>query len=222
MTYISDDKVEWIVIHYSATPVEKSFSALDIDRIHRARGFKEIGYHLYGRRDGSVEAGRDLSNPGHFEQGAHSKGENSKSVGYCFEGGVTSAEPNVGFDSRTPEQIESMIREIKVLLLRFPNAKVVGHRDMPGASTQCPGFDVAAWWDSVKNVKPTDRSTKAKSKTLQASLGSAVAVTSAAGTAIGYLDGTAQIVIIGFLGVALLGLLWIARERIRKWTNGDR
>jgi N-acetylmuramoyl-L-alanine amidase len=30
---------------------------------------------------------------------------------------------------------------------------VKGHRDMPGAATQCPGFDATAWWDGVQRKR---------------------------------------------------------------------
>ena len=153
MTYRPDENVNWIVIHYSATPVERDVSIADIDAMHRKRGFKEVGYHKYIRKNGFVENGRDLTQPGCFEQGAHSKGENSASIGVCFEGGVYQDDPNTGLDTRTPAQKEAMIRVIDDLLKRYPNAKVVGHRDMPGAATQCPGFDATAWWDSVINER---------------------------------------------------------------------
>ena len=149
MAYLPDSRVTVIVIHYSATPIERDFTAADIDRMHRARGFNEIGYHYFIRKDGTVETGRDLSQPGRFEQGAHSKGENSSSIGVCFEGGVRASAPNVGFDSRTPAQERAMERVVWDLLDRFPGAVVKGHRDMPGAATQCPGFNAQAWWDSV-------------------------------------------------------------------------
>ena len=157
MSYLPDGRVTHIVIHYSATPIERDFTAADIDRMHRARGFNEIGYHYFIRKDGTVQTGRDLSQPGRFEQGAHSQGENDSSVGVCFEGGVRSAAPNVGYDSRTPAQTAAMIRLIRQLMDRFPGAIVEGHRDMPGAATQCPGFDARAWWDEVaaKVAAPT-------------------------------------------------------------------
>ena len=149
MSYLPDSRVTVIVIHYSATPIERSFTAADIDAMHRARGFNEIGYHYFIRRDGTVETGRDLSQPGRFEVGAHSQGENSSSIGICYEGGVRAAVPNTGFDSRTPEQTAAMIRLIRELLQRFPGAIVRGHREMPGAATQCPGFTASTWWDEV-------------------------------------------------------------------------
>jgi N-acetylmuramoyl-L-alanine amidase len=57
-------------------------------------------------------------------------------------------------DTRTEAQEAAMIRLINDLLVRFPNAKVVGHKDMPGAATQCPGFDVRSWWAEVNKPEP--------------------------------------------------------------------
>lgn len=157
MTYLPDGQVTHLVIHYSATPIERDFTCADIDRMHRTRGFRGVGYHYFIRKDGRVETGRDLSQPGRFEQGAHTRGENSSSIGICYEGGVRAAAPNVGFDSRTPAQTGAMVGLIDQLLVRFPGAIVQGHRDMPGAATQCPGFDAGSWWDSVvrqRNAPP--------------------------------------------------------------------
>lgn len=155
MSYAPDSQVTYIVIHYSATPVERDFTIADIDRMHRKRGFRETGYHYFYRKDGTEEAGRDLSQPGRFEIGAHSKGENSQSIGLCYEGGVRADSPNLGFDSRTPAQKRAMEARIRQLLVRFPGAVVKGHRDMPGAATQCPGFDATAWWDEVSRQAVT-------------------------------------------------------------------
>ena len=153
MTYRNDSNVAYLVQHYSATPVENDYTAADIDQMHRKRGFNEIGYHYFIRKNGRVETGRDLSQAGRFEQGAHSKGENDTSIGICIEGGVRAGSPNVGFDSRTPAQLKAQIKLIRKLMVRFPNAAVMGHRDMPGAATQCPGYDAARWWASVKDEK---------------------------------------------------------------------
>ncbi len=146
MTYLPDSAVAFIVLHYSATPIEHDVPVSVIDQWHRQRGFNEVGYHYYVRKDGMVERGRDLTQPGRFEQGAHSKDENSKSIGICYEGGVSIKDRNRGYDTRAAEQIKAMTLLITSLRERFPHARVEGHRDMPGASTQCPGFDGAAWW----------------------------------------------------------------------------
>ena len=159
MSYLPDSKVRWIVIHYSATPIERSTSFGAIEAMHRARGFREVGYHYYIRLDGTVVKGRDLSQPGRFEVGAHSKGENNESIGICYEGGVRAADVNRGFDSRTPAQTKSMIEVINRLKDRYPSAIVEGHRDMPGAATQCPGFNARAWWDEVERQQSMPKPT---------------------------------------------------------------
>lgn len=66
------------------------------------------------------------------------------------------------------------------------------------------------------------RTSAAQSTTIQASV---VQVASGAGAglaAIGALDGNAQIVALVFAGVVILAALWVMRERIKKWADGDR
>ena len=155
MAYLPDNRVAYLVQHYSATPIETEYPYSRLEADHKARGFREGGYHFYLPMKGGRITGRDLSQPGRFEQGAHSKGENSISIGICLEGGVTRARPNEGFDSRTPAQIKEQIKLIRELLVRFPNAQVIGHRDMPFAATQCPGYNAGDWWETVKTPPPS-------------------------------------------------------------------
>ena len=62
-------KITEIIIHCSATIEGKDYTVADIDRWHRARGFRKIGYHYVIYRDGSIHAGRPIS-----ETGAHCAG----------------------------------------------------------------------------------------------------------------------------------------------------
>jgi len=69
---------------------------------------------------------------------------------------------------------------------------------------------------------PTKRKSAAQSTTVQAS---AVAVASGAGsavTAISSLDSTAQYIVLAFAGLIILAGLWIMKERLRKWAEGDK
>lgn len=50
-----------IIIHCSATRAGQDFTAADIDRWHRARGFRSIGYHFVIRLDGTIEPGKGMS-----------------------------------------------------------------------------------------------------------------------------------------------------------------
>lgn len=61
-----------------------------------------------------------------------------------------------------------------------------------------------------------------QSTTMQAVTGGAISGGIGAVTAVSALDGTAQIVVIVAALVAAAALAWIARERIRKFVEGDR
>lgn len=74
----------------------------------------------------------------------------------------------------------------------------------------------------ARETPTPERQTPAKSTTLQASGAAAAGAATAAGTAVGQLDGTAQIVVIVAAVVVGLAVLWIVRERLRKWAAGDR
>ena len=50
-----------IIIHCSATRAGQDFTATDIDRWHRQRGFRSIGYHFVIRLDGTIEPGKDVA-----------------------------------------------------------------------------------------------------------------------------------------------------------------
>lgn len=122
-----------IIVHCSATPEGKDYTVKDIDGWHRARGFNGIGYHYVIYRDGAVAKGRDES-----VVGAHCTNHNSKSIGICYIGGMDSANKNPK-DTRTPQQKESLLKLLKELKKKYPNAKIYGHRDF--ANKACPSFD---------------------------------------------------------------------------------
>lgn len=131
--------VKYLVVHCSATPANQDLTVADIDRMHRLRGFLKIGYHFVIRRNGQVFEGRKLS-----EVGAHVEGFNSQSVGICLVGGTDAKLRSQ--DNFEPVQKESLRVLLRGLLEKFPNAQVVGHRDMPNVSKACPSFDVKTWW----------------------------------------------------------------------------
>lgn len=54
------NKIDSIIIHCSATRAGQDLTEKDIDRMHRARGFSQIGYNYVIRIDGAVEKGSRL------------------------------------------------------------------------------------------------------------------------------------------------------------------
>lgn len=137
--------VKYIVVHCSATPPTMDIGAVEIDRWHRQRGFRKIGYHYVIRRDGTLNSGRDLD-----EVGAHVEGYNSISWGVCMVGGVN--EDNYAVENFTPAQYRTLKTVIEKLLTLAPKAEVLGHRDFPGVRKACPSFDVKPWWAGVNNA----------------------------------------------------------------------
>lgn len=116
-------RIDYIVIHCSATKEGHPFDAADIDRWHRARGWNGIGYHFVILLDGSVQIGRPVS-----EVGAHVAGFNKNSIGICYIGGLD--EDWHPKDTRTDEQKKSLRELVRQLHGTFPDAKIVGHRDL--------------------------------------------------------------------------------------------
>ena len=125
--------IELIVIHCSATRCDRRFSLEDLIACHDAR-FGFTGYHWYITKDGTTYQTR-------HEQlvGAHAKGYNQHSIGICYEGGLDAqGRPK---DTRTPEQKATLHALLKSLLVDYPEAPILGHRDLPNVSKACPCFD---------------------------------------------------------------------------------
>lgn len=133
-------KIEVLMIHCSATPYGADFSAADICRWHKERGFQTTGYHYVIRLDGMIEAGRPVD-----QEGAHCKGWNARSIGICYIGGLD-AQGNPA-DTRTDAQKQAMRELICQLQARYPIKRIMGHRD---ASPDCNGNGVVEPWEYVK------------------------------------------------------------------------
>lgn len=134
--------VNFLVVHCSATSEDMDIGAAEIKRWHLQRGWLDIGYHYVIRRDGKVEKGRPTNVPG-----AHARGFNHLSLGICLVGGVESDKktPEANFTHAQWESLELTLRELK---RAYPEAEVLGHRDLPNTQKQCPSFDVRSWWES--------------------------------------------------------------------------
>lgn len=135
-------KITHIIIHCTATRADRSFSVQSLEASHKARGFITIGYHYYITRDGQVHPCRPES-----MIGAHAKHHNAHSIGICYEGGLDAR--GIPADTRTDAQKCSMAALLRSLRLDYPEAIIIGHRDLPGVKKACPCFDVKAWLPSI-------------------------------------------------------------------------
>jgi len=134
--------IDKIIIHCSATPKGKNFSAETIRKWHvEERGWSDIGYHYIVSIDGSLEYGRPVG-----LLGAHTRGHNRNSIGICYIGGMD-VDMKEWEDTRTDEQKESIIDLIKIIKKFHPGAKVFGHRDF--STKSCPSFDAKKEYEKI-------------------------------------------------------------------------
>lgn len=131
-------RVDEIIVHYTATPEGEEFSNEQIRASHLQRGFSDIGYHYVVGLKGEVRKGRDES-----IAGAHCLGHNTRSIGVCYVGGCPSRSVkgwrDIGKDTRTEAQKRTLLKLLKELKRKYPDATVHGHREF--ANKPCPGFD---------------------------------------------------------------------------------
>lgn len=136
-------RIDYIVVHASATPPDMQVNAAVIDSWHKAKGWDGIGYHFVVNRNGDVEIGRPVD-----KAGAHVYGYNAYSIGICMIGGVNSS--NEPENNYTPAQWYTMKQLFLVLHAVYPGAQWLGHRDFPNVHKDCPCFDVKEWLDELR------------------------------------------------------------------------
>ena len=123
-------KISLLIVHCSDTPNNQNLSAMDIHKMHLSFGWDGIGYHKIIKRSGKIENGRP-----EYWVGAHVKGKNDISLGVCL----------IGRDAFTKNQFKSLDRILKKWKEKYPNSKIVGHRDTGNTKKTCPNFDVISW-----------------------------------------------------------------------------
>lgn len=143
---MSANDIKYLVLHCSASRCNQDYSVELLRRDHKARGFYDIGYHFYIRKDGKKTQHRML-----LEVGAHCIPYNRCSIGIGYEGGLD--EDGKPANTLTKEQEERITDLLINLHKLFPKAKIVGHRDLPGASPkECPCFDAHAIFGWIEDL----------------------------------------------------------------------
>ena len=151
-----------LIVHCSATPPswmmghDVKAKRDEIDRWHKDRGWKGIGYHYVIDRDGSIATGRHLNTTG-----AHVAGHNTGSVGICLIGGrwpdgrwgLATDKFSQHF---TPQQDKALRKLIADLQEKYPAIKTIkGHNDYTDQKG-CPSFKVSEWLASdPQSVSPS-------------------------------------------------------------------
>lgn len=117
-----------IVLHHTGAE-EKD--AAQVRRYHLSLGWRDVGYNYILERDGRVVEGRPPDIPG-----AHcSSGDmNRRGIGVALIGNLDNHPP-------TRRQVEVLPALLGKLMTAYeiPVKRVLGHREVPGAATVCPG-----------------------------------------------------------------------------------
>lgn len=137
MRFIENREIEYIILHAADTFPDQDISIVDIDKWHIERGMDMVGYHFFVKLDGTPEVGRILDCVG-----AHAAPYNTKSIGICYAGGLVERDWGLEHaDTRTEAQKQTILELLITLKQIYPNAKIIGHCDVPGVKKPCPCFD---------------------------------------------------------------------------------
>ncbi len=116
--------VSRVFVHYSYSDNPSHDNVETIRRWHLARGFSDVGYHFFVRKNGRIEKGRDLD-----KTPAAQKGNNTGTIAICLHG----KEENYP----SPEQEKSLRALCMALNFRYDGLTFHGHKEV--ADTSCPG-----------------------------------------------------------------------------------
>ncbi len=145
----------YLVLHCTATPEGREVKSEEIRQWHTnpvskgGRGWKQVGYtdmiHLDGEVERLVNNNEDaIVDNWEITNGA--AGYNSMSRHVVYVGGLErkTMKPK---DTRTAEQLQSMIEYVTNFHKRFPHVKIVGHNEL--SDKDCPCFDVQDWLHQI-------------------------------------------------------------------------
>lgn len=148
-----------IIVHCSATLPDwmadknSDQKVAEIDRWHKARGWKGFGYHAFIDRDGTI-VDNDRLDRGDPYMGAHVSGNNDDTLGVCLAGGHGSAASDEFEDHFTASQDAALRHWIAKKKRQHPTIKKVnGHNKY--AAKACPGFRVDRWLMRKPEPAPT-------------------------------------------------------------------
>lgn len=136
--------VKYIVIHCTATSPKTTIESIQ-KYWREVKGWKDVpGYHYIIKNSGEIIKLLDESKNSYGVY-AH----NNECISISYIGGID--KDGKAKDTRTKEQEVALFDKIVELTERYPNAKVLGHRDFKGVKKACPCFDVKTW---LENYKP--------------------------------------------------------------------
>jgi len=124
-------RVWCVFLHCSASDRPEHDYPLVMEQWHLERGFKEIGYHFFIQKDGTICEGRSLE-----KVPAAQAGHNTGSIAICCHG--------LEKDKFTPEQRASLYA-LCHQLNRLYKGGLSFHGHCEVSAKTCPVYDYKAW-----------------------------------------------------------------------------
>jgi N-acetylmuramoyl-L-alanine amidase len=129
-------RIDNIVVHCTGTPKNTRVQSI-INYWRNVLKWKSNGYHVIIDNNGVAQQITPL------EQICNGvAGHNSRSIHIAYIGGEFR-------DDRNQRQKDTLILVIKDLLMRFPKARVLGHRDFPNVTKKCPQFNAISEYKNL-------------------------------------------------------------------------
>ena len=141
-------KIERIFVHCTASP--QSWTVGDLTAEFKRKGWQNPGYHYVVTMDGVIH---QMLPDEKISNGV--KDYNSTSINVAYVGGINAN--GLAMDNRTPKQKVSMRKLLIILRHKYPQAHIMGHRDVWGKSPSkwhkmCPCFDAEEEYADICNL----------------------------------------------------------------------
>ena len=153
--------IKRIFIHCTAGPQNQSIETIK-NYWKNVRKWKNVGYHYIIKADGEVVQLLDESKSSNGVAGY-----NSTSINVCYIGGIDGK--GNAIDNRTEAQKASLITLLKDLKKRYPDAEILGHREIWGFDKSkwkkmCPCFPAKAEYAWIGKEEPKVEKVKEEPK----------------------------------------------------------
>lgn len=133
---LNPDDIRLLVVHCTATKCNRPFSVENLIACGEAK-YGQCSYHYYVRLNGDV-----IPLLPENVQGVHARHYNHCSLGIVYEGGLD--ENGRSCDTRTEAQKHALYELLKDLTFDYPNARILGHCELPHVAKDCPCFPASS------------------------------------------------------------------------------
>ena len=147
---LNPQNVRLLIVHCVANKCNKPFTTDMLIACGKAK-YGQCSYHYYVRRNGDVIPLLPES-----VQGVHARHYNDCSLGIVYEGGLD--EKGQPADTRTEAQKHSLYELLKSLTHDYPDARIVGHSELPRVAKDCPCFPCSKEYQDLQPSSRSDRS----------------------------------------------------------------